>query len=354
MTTESRPPRHSWFHSHPALTLASTALFGLLLLAVVAEIGARVVLRQWGPTVGGERTTYARYDELLGWAQRPGFQERFTRREFSVEVRINTQGLRDREYPLERTGKKRVVVLGDSFGWGYGVELAERFDELLERDHPDWEIINASVSGYGTDQQLLYLRDRGLAYRPDVVMLLLYQNDFTNNRASAQYYTNKPYFVMSGADLELRNAPVPPPSLSQRAARWLGGTYLWGRVVQAAIGVADQLSRARSGAAAASDHQLTLRRVEEVAKTSAAGGARFLLVSVPMDAQRRELLAGRASERGIPYLPLDPAFAQGAEGLVFPENLHWTAAGHRVAAEAIERLLVETLGAAPAARNGGA
>ena len=41
-----------------------------------------------------------------------------------------------------------MLILGDSFGWGYGVEHHERFSKILEDAHPDWEIINASVTGF--------------------------------------------------------------------------------------------------------------------------------------------------------------------------------------------------------------
>jgi hypothetical protein len=348
-TSESGSRDQRWFHGHPSLALLLITGCGLVLAAVAGELGARVLLRGWGPTVGGERTTYARYDELLGWSQRPGFQERFTRREFSVDVRINSQGLRDRDYPLARTSKRRVLVLGDSFGWGYGVELHERFDEALEQRNPGWEIVNASVSGYGTDQELLYLRERGVAYRPDVVLLLLYRNDFTNNLAAAQYYTNKPYFVMEGAGLELRNVPVPPPSVSQRVARWLGSTYLWGRVVQGGMGALDRAFADPSRGGQRPDHPLSARLVEEIHRTSVRAGARFALVSVPMASERREVLHRQAVESGFPYLPLDSAFEQSGGSLVFPENLHWTAEGHAVAADAIEDLLVALLpsGASP-------
>jgi hypothetical protein len=344
--------RERWIHRHPSLALLLLVASALAVSALVAELGGRVFLRSWGPTVGGERTAFARYDSLLGWAHLPGAQERFTRREFSTDVRISSDGHRDREYPHERSAKKRVLVLGDSFGWGYGVELDERFDELLERAHPDWEIINASVSGYGTDQQLLYLREAGAEYRPDVVLLLFYLNDFTNNRASAQYYTNKPYFLSSDSGgLDLRNVPVPPPSVSQRLARWIGGTYVWGRALQGATGV---LQRIRAdGTASPAEPTVTLRLLREVDRTTRELGARFALVSVPMrDDARKDALRREAAESGFSFLSLDSAFAAAGTGLTFPENGHWTAHGHAVAADAMEGLLLEALHAASSSTSG--
>ena len=76
---------------------------------------------------------------------------------------------------------KRKLVLGDSFGWGFGVEHQEQFGEILENMHPDWEIVNASVSDYSTDQQYLFYREKGMSFKPDIVLLLFYENDFLDN-----------------------------------------------------------------------------------------------------------------------------------------------------------------------------
>ena len=57
-----------------------------------------------------------------------------------MTVAINSHGLRDGEYALEPTrGKKRMLVLGDSFAWGFGVEREEVFCEVIERRRPNWE-----------------------------------------------------------------------------------------------------------------------------------------------------------------------------------------------------------------------
>jgi len=48
-----------------------------------------------------------------------------------VEVVINSKGMRDGEHSMVPTGKRRMLILGDSFGWGYGVEHHERFSKIL-------------------------------------------------------------------------------------------------------------------------------------------------------------------------------------------------------------------------------
>ena len=61
--------------------------------------------------------------------------------------------------------------------------LGEQLRSLLQSqmDRPV-EVINAGVSGFGTDQELLWLREEGVKYAPDLVLLAVYpHNDFMNN-----------------------------------------------------------------------------------------------------------------------------------------------------------------------------
>ena len=52
--------------------------------------------------------------------------------EFRFVVRTNSIGLRDTEIPLRRTGRKRVLAIGDSFTFGWGVRLEETWPKVLE------------------------------------------------------------------------------------------------------------------------------------------------------------------------------------------------------------------------------
>ena len=67
---------------------------------------------------------------------------------------------------------KRVLVLGDSFTWGFGVEQEQIFTEVIENSRKDVEVINAGVSGYSPDQELIWLREQGMHFQPDLVLLL--------------------------------------------------------------------------------------------------------------------------------------------------------------------------------------
>jgi lysophospholipase L1-like esterase len=90
----------------------------------------------------------------------------------------NGDHMRNPEVPVERGPDEfRVLVLGDSITFGWGVRYEEAYPtllaEMLREARPGREIhvLNASCSGYTAHQGAEMLRRRGLKYRPDVVTI---------------------------------------------------------------------------------------------------------------------------------------------------------------------------------------
>jgi hypothetical protein len=101
-----------------------------------------------------------------------------------VDVRINQHGLRGREIEyLKPAGTHRVLMLGDSltFGWGVPEEdvTSVRLEQLLREKDPSqrWEVVNSGVGNYNTRMEVHYLEKEGLRYSPDVVVLNYFIND---------------------------------------------------------------------------------------------------------------------------------------------------------------------------------
>ncbi len=111
------------------------------------------------------------------------FHERRESVEFAYDFRTNGQGLRYADIPLEKpTGERRVLVLGDSFTEGVGVEAGETFSAHLERAFSQQgqgtvRFINGGLAGQGPVQYWRLLYRLGLDYRPDAVLICYYAND---------------------------------------------------------------------------------------------------------------------------------------------------------------------------------
>ena len=100
----------------------------------------------------------------------------------TFEYRSNDRGIRYRDLPLEKApGEKRVVMIGDSFVEGEGVDLEQTFGALLEKklSMPGRAVnfINCGISGTGPEEYIQVLSRVGLQYRPDRVLMVLYAND---------------------------------------------------------------------------------------------------------------------------------------------------------------------------------
>ena len=65
-----------------------------------------------------------------------------------------------------------MLFMGDSFVWGVDAEAEERFTDLLRGRIPDLAIVNAGVSGFGTDQEYLLLQRIWPKIEPKVVVLI--------------------------------------------------------------------------------------------------------------------------------------------------------------------------------------
>lgn len=98
----------------------------------------------------------------------------------NVDVHINSDGLRDREYPIERSDKDRIIFLGDSLTFAWGVQKSDAFEVLLEEalnEKRPTAIINFGIGNYNTEQQVHLFLEKGLKYDPDKVVIFYFIND---------------------------------------------------------------------------------------------------------------------------------------------------------------------------------
>jgi len=117
-----------------------------------------------------------------------------------IDIKINSKGLRDYEYPYEKGDSKRVLVLGDSYTAALQVQLDETFSKQLETllnedSQTKFEVLNTGVDGWGNEQEFVYLMQEGVKYEPDYVILVFYiLNDVENN-------LRRPVFTMENGEL---------------------------------------------------------------------------------------------------------------------------------------------------------
>jgi GDSL-like Lipase/Acylhydrolase family len=190
-------------------------LRGLLVLTcitVVTLLAAELLLRAIdfsGPNRSEVGEGY-QFDPELGWLPVPNAAAQQTTGNRPVLVKHNSLGLRERE--LSEIAPDRILFLGDSFTYGYDAEVNERFSDLLQKELPQYGIVNAGVSGYGTDQQFLLMKRLWNRVNPKhVVLTFCVDNDRDDNSSSFRYRKfYKPYFVLTPeGEWQVRGYPLP-------------------------------------------------------------------------------------------------------------------------------------------------
>ena len=278
-----------------------------------------------------------------GWALRPNLRDADPYGPASLSS--NSAGMRGRrEYSLDPpAGRTRILLIGDSFTFGEEVADSETFGHRLQELLPRTEVLNLAVHGYGHDQMLVTLREQGLSYRPDVVIVGFVQDDMERNMLGFRDYA-KPRFELVGGALELRGSPVPPPAETLARERFRS------RFVDL-LDMVHQALLWRTGANQRRMESLTAALLDEIANESASVGAATALVYLPhsveltdpavtLDAER--FFNGYCRDRDALCLDLRPAFLERIRGGV-PIKVpgHWHGSGHALVAEELGSFLTE-------------
>ncbi len=343
-------------NSRGILINLSLIIISTLFALFLSEIALR--LMGFKPMyVSPERDQFWKYDPVLGWAHQPGQEGIFETPQFRTVVRINEKGLRDRSHSYKRqNGIKRVLVLGDSFAWGYGVEESERFSQLLEKS-VDVEVINAGVSGYSTDQELLWYRSEGIKYETDLVILELAGNDVGDNDrqlVSTIYY--KPKFVLEKGQLVPTGYPLPQTSLqgrfiysvSQHSAlayflvqRYFDLLSSYGKIKVNS----DHTNSAVSGISTErEDFKLTIALIDEMRNIADSRKAKLMIVATdrwwdsPSGETYKDFINTLQTE-GFLVLDVESMPGFDPEVMLIPNDGHWNQAGHKFVAEHIEAFI---------------
>ncbi len=326
-----------------ALALAATA--GTLAMLEVALRALHVETASYH-AIGG----FTVYDPELGWRLAPSRETVFKGAHFAVRVAQNAEGLRDRHYAYEREpGRRRMLVLGDSFVWCWGVELAECFTERLEAMLEGADVINAGVPAYSTAQEVLFYEQEGRRYRPDLVLLLFVPNDPFENVGGWG-----PRFRLEDGRLVATNLPV--PRRKGEVGEWLAAhsrvfaelNYMAAVARQSirylgrhrAKPDSERASAERAYVPAEPSHagkpeRLTEALLERLARDVERDGARFAVALEATPPRMAGWLHGFLAAQHIPWVDLGPPLRDAelrGEEVRLAGDPHVAAAGQRVVA----------------------
>lgn len=336
----------------------------ILLMLAVLEGGIRLLFPNH-PQPDRFRLT-----PLLGWEWTPGYHAVEHFKGVDYQMNISEQGLRNEWVAVPKpAGTYRILALGDSITEGPGVELeatlVKRLERLLAAQQAGRvEVINAGTGDYGTEQELIWLRERGVAYEPDLVILNLYLNDsrsFSPPSPSTAAYNNflashSAFFTfwrsllrqrlvaenLATTDFRFRYLPA------WEEGRWRTDSEALTQLIQAADqdwGLAwydEELLRIEGlliemlQLAQANDFELQLVIFPVNVQV-------YALVDTPLDLTGPQYeLVHFAEQQSLPVLDLLPVLRAHNDETLYYDQAHLTARGHQLAAEAIFAALDDT------------
>jgi hypothetical protein len=176
------------------------------------------------------------FDQEIGWIGRANLRTNSSHGDYPipVPVSINADGFRDDDWDekLRRardTQSKKILMLGDSWLYGWGSEKSERLSESLAHRYRlaglPVEIFNAGIPAFGASQERRLLPRLLARVKPDVVALLFCPNDYGDTALpydhrypSTRVY--KPFYDPQG-ELILNERVPQRPSLRIQDS-WLG------------------------------------------------------------------------------------------------------------------------------------
>lgn len=288
-----------------------------------------------------------RPDPVLGWAPIPNLDLKRRNADGEIwHIRTSARGFRSARDEFAADAERRVVVLGDSFVFGQGVELEDRFDSLIAQSHPSWSFVNRGVMGYGTDQELIAARDLIPQLQDgDLIVLVTSLTDFVDVLGRSQSGRSKPWFEISEGELIEH-----PPEIGL-AEQLRDRSYVLARLF---LLLSPDPGDYEPAQLRVSEHLYRKLVIQETA-AAVSRGVRVLIAHHgthpgadptyrPIQERARASLSRTCATPGIRCVPLDRTLAAGGRAF-FQSDAHWNAAGNAAVAKTLAAAIEETIAA---------
>lgn len=274
---------------------------------------------------------------------RPGLAISFRGFDFHTDSR----GFRGEERASPKPdGTRRLVFVGDSVVLGWGVDEEETFvarvqEDLCRRSRERWETVNAGHLLHDTTQELAAFVEQGLAYEPDLVLLVYVDNDVVLTReVYERAQRGEDPSLAGGADSEQAARVKRRIERLAFLGRWLPSVHdvLTFLLVQTSpVAQTGAATHAESigldlegGWAASRDALLALR------DRCVQHGARFAVLDYYRGNELSERVERLCAEHGIPYASIAFTPEELASGVVNSRaDTHANPRGHRILADKI-------------------
>ncbi|MFH1998473.1 MAG: hypothetical protein ABIK28_02280 [Planctomycetota bacterium] len=268
-------------------------------------------------------------DDRIGWRMRPDREFAWMIGDRNFHFASNHDGFRN-DPPKEEGRKdlKRIVVVGDSFMWGYGVECEERCDLLLASWLKDCVVYNYAMPCFGVDQIWLALQEWGFRQKPDLVIVGLYTSDFSRIFDACQLpeRITRPIFKLEDNELIQQTADDQPGWLLKKLEE-NSRFYCLFRRLNRKMGFLFGIG---------SWWDLNRKLLDSMHEACAEAGVPVLFLHFPyLDGRVFPALNAYMEKNDLHYIDFVEKWGGPRRDLYIVEDPHLNAAGHRDVAESL-------------------
>lgn len=260
---------------------------------------------------------------------------------FRFYYTVNEYGYRGIPVPPAPDERRvRIVVLGDSYGFGIGVPDGEEFASVLRSELGDgFDVINLSVGGYGLTQEIRRYYELGRMYRPQVVILQFCANDPLDNLENMVAVVEADSFAFRRTNSSVawlkQYLSASPIQMSQLYNFLRDRLYIVlsnRKVINARIsGGCDPGSG--QGGVISPEEEFYCRLLENFARGMHRRGVRFIIISVNGQIDQFPYIRKKVDElntkKVLEYIEVAPWF-EGVEDFGSPEGHSWGSRAHAI------------------------
>lgn len=335
-------------------------------VCVAVVIGLEFLTRQLSPQeyLGwGERESLEP-DTWVAWHLKPSTTTRLRWQTYDYTVTANSLGFPGSDYPVEIAPNTfRIMVTGDAFSSAEGVDTNQAWPYVLNQrlSTQSTEVMNFAITGYGPNQYAEVIQKYAPTYKPDLIIVEMFVNDYEDVAVSDNDFRNSIGFQLKGqksvaAILGLENLrQFASINVAERLNEFLTGIpidtgYRFGNF--AAFQVQQTNLDERKAA--------VKQRLSEIQVVAKQINAQLMIVMVPasiqictpselpyfphyinlsdttrfdLDLPQRNTKA-ITDELGINFDDLRPVLSSISSGCPYqPANMHWLLSGHQAVAE---------------------
>lgn len=323
-----------------------TLLTGVLVILVISVLGEVLIRNFYPQVIMGPRLNYSEKYAII-WPKNvtitnamPG-KWRFT-------YTTNEHHSRGKALNLSNTYEKsNILVLGDSYAFGQGVNDNEEFSTVLaQKLNGNYNVVNLSVSGWALTQQIRRFYEFGQLYNPELVILQFCENDPWGNLYFKVTEIENGKFVFKNSNnsanklkRSLSNSFLQKSCLYSFARSLFSGSFLNQKMIGNVIGENNEESQT---AKISKREQFHSDLLDLFSKDLKARGVSLFLIAPHKEIDLYPGIKRKVTELDslgfLTYYETEDWFEAGVD-YSSPEGHHWGTKGHYVIGERLSQII---------------